>query len=93
MACSAAAMWCPYHAPERSRTAAPRRRDRASAAADAIAADNEAGAAEAASWGLGEWVRRDGPRQKDRVGSFASTVGYIGPYCRINYQAHGWAGT
>jgi hypothetical protein len=49
MARSAAAMWRPYHAPERPHTTAPRRRDTASAAAaaaDAIAADDEAGAKE-----------------------------------------------
>jgi hypothetical protein len=40
---SAAAMWRPCHAPERSRTAAPRRRDTASAAAAAVIGDDDDG--------------------------------------------------
>jgi hypothetical protein len=39
MARSAEAMWRPYHAPERPRTAAPRRRDTASAAGVVIVAE------------------------------------------------------
>jgi len=43
MARSAAAMWRPYHEPERSRTAAPRRRGTASAAAAVIGDGDDGG--------------------------------------------------
>ena len=41
MARSAAAMWRPYQAPERPRTAAPRRREKASAIVTATAEEKE----------------------------------------------------
>lgn len=72
MARSAAAMRRPYHAPERSRTAAPRRRDTTSAAAAVIGDDDDGGGRgcgmSAGGKGLaGRWSTEgdDGPGAQD----------------------------
>jgi hypothetical protein len=73
MARSAAAMWGPYQAPERSSRAAPRRRDTASTAVAAIGDEKRCG-----SLGCGQQARWAQPEGKE------PRMGWAGPAHELN---------